>query len=160
MARAARHPSPEVRALLVKLMKIRKGPHYRKVLMDAVMDRDDAVRMEAVRQISFLKDPYFKKKFLERVESKEFAEAPQAEKIAVCKSLAAMGGKEVEPLFIKWLEKRALLHRGEADEMKIAAAEALGVIGGDGSREALVRASGSSNPKLAEVCSRILRGKA
>ncbi len=157
VSRAVRHPNPEVRMFVLKLLKIRKGPEFRTSLFEMVSDKDEVVRMEAIREVSFSKDPFFKKKFLEKVESKQFGSLPLREKIAVCKSLAAMAGKEVEPLFIKWLGKRTFLAKADVMDIKIAAAEALGVIGGDTSRKALIKASDTSNRHLKEACEKALR---
>ncbi|MFH1437891.1 MAG: HEAT repeat domain-containing protein [Pseudomonadota bacterium] len=157
VSRAVRHPNPEIRMFALRLLKMRKGPEFRTSLFEMVSDRDEEVRMEAIREVSFSKDPFFKKKFLEKVESNKFGSLPLKEKIAVCKSLAAMAGKEVEPVFIKWLGKRTFLAKADVMDMKIAAAEALGVIGGDTSRKALIKASDTSNRQLKEACEKALR---
>ena len=157
VSRAVRHPNPEIKMFVLRLLKIRKSPEFRPSLFEMVSDKDEEVRMEAIREVSFSKDPFFKKKFLEKVESKQFGSLPLQEKIAICKSLAAMAGKEVEPVFIKWLGKRTFLAKADVMDMKIAAAEALGVIGGDTSRKALIKASDSSNRQLKEACEKALR---
>jgi len=157
MARASRHPSPEVRIILLRLMKIRRGERFKALLREAIKDKDPEVRLEALRQIAFTKDTAFRGFLEEKIESKEFEALALNEKVTIAKALASMAGERAAPLFLKMLEKRSLLHRDEANESRIAAAEALGVIGGEQSREALVRASGSSNQQLRETCERIVR---
>jgi HEAT repeat protein len=157
MMRAARHPSPEVRIIVLRLMKIRRGERFKGLLRDAIADKDPEVRLEALRQIAFTGDRAFRGFLEQKIESRDFEALALGEKITMAKALASMAGEQVEPLFLKMLEKRSLLHRDEANESRVAAAEALAVIGGEKSREALVRASGSSNLQLKETCERLLR---
>jgi HEAT repeat protein len=158
MMRAARHPSPEVRITLLRLMKIRREERFKELLRDAMMDRDSEVRLEALRQIAYTKDRAFRGFLEQKIESRDFEALALGEKITIAKALASMAGDGVEPLFLKMIEKRSLLRRDEANESRIAAAEALAVIGGEKSREALVRAAGSSSEQLRETCERLLRG--
>jgi hypothetical protein len=157
VTRAAKHPLPEIRVLALRLMRLRKEEADAGVLLDALADRDEKVRLEAVRQISSLKNPVFKKALVEKAESKDFAGLSLGEKVAACKALAALAGKEAEPLFIRMIDRKSLIRKEEVNELKIAAAEALGLIGGERAREAIVRASDSTSPQVVEAFERILR---
>jgi HEAT repeat protein len=157
VTRAAKHPLPEIRVLALRLMRLRKEEADAGVLLEALADRDEKVRLEAVRQISSLRNPVFKSALVEKAESKDFVGLPLGEKVAVCKALAELAGKEAEPLFIRMIDRKALIRKEEVNELKIAAAEALAVIGGERAREAIVGASDSTSQQVMEAFERILR---
>lgn len=157
LSKVSKHPSEEIKLFLIRVLKIRKGPAYRKALMEALSDKHEKVRLEALRQITFEKDSSFAGKLKSIIESDEFVTLSLEEKIATTKAFASSDRDAAEDILIKMISKKSLFHRDEINQIKIAAAEGLGIVGSQKAKEVLINSLDTSIKPLRETCERILR---
>ncbi len=120
------------------------------LLKDALRDGDESVRITAVRAISQLASPLSKKVIMESIKSKDFRERDFQEKKEFFKALARWPDEETIDYFVGLLKKRSFFRRSRLEEMKAAAAYALGIIGCSDALEILNKLRNSKNPLLKE----------
>jgi len=131
-----RHPDVRVRRKGLQGLSHVSGARAVDLLSEALFDKDPRIRMEAARSLGVVGRravPIL----LTVVEQPDFGSRPLAEKRVFFEALGYAGGQEVLPVVVGALKRRSFLRRGQTDELKACALEALGWIGGPEARRLL-----------------------
>jgi len=128
-----RHPDVEVRCEVLDAL-VRLGPaKSTDVILAALNDRNPKLRMGAIRalgQAGRMSVPTF----IQIVEAPDFENREFTEKKAFFRALATAGGESLTHYFEQFLNQKSFFHRGQNDEVRACACEALGWIGGHKAR--------------------------
>jgi hypothetical protein len=131
-----RHENVRVRRNGLRGLSRVAGARAVDLLAEALFDRDPRIRMEAARNLGMVglrAVPIL----ITVAEQPDFDARPLAEKRVVYEALGYAGGEEVFPFVERALKRRKFLRRGQTDELRACALEALGWIGGPEARRLL-----------------------
>jgi HEAT repeat protein len=98
-------------------------------MFQAVFDSDPRIRIAAARNLGQVGRSAVPA-LLAFVQAEDFGQRPPLEKRAFYEALGYAGGEDVLPIMKEALQRKGLLRRGQAEELRACACEALGHIGG------------------------------
>lgn len=156
LRRLLQHPDPRIRRETTRLVGQLSPETAEGLILKALEDDQTSVRQAAIAQLRGLKVkkavPHLRRIAEERPGSRDLEE----QKAAIA-ALGAIGALEAVPTLIALLHRKSWFHRKVTDELRIAAAYALGSIGMPEAAEALRAAMKSAPPSLRQACEVALR---
>lgn len=159
LGRLVGHRDPRVRIAVADAAVEVRASTVASALVRALDDDDREVRIAAARALGELGYAPAAPRFREILESKAIRKADVSEIIAFFESYGALGDDEAVDVLDGLLNGRSFLGRREPDQIRAAAALALGRIGGSGARKVLERARGEEEPVVRSAVNRALRGE-
>jgi HEAT repeat protein len=150
-----KHPDRRVRREVVRAMAKIGGRQAARFLRECVTDADAVVRQAVIGYLGAARDSVALPPLMalagERPRDKE---GQDLRKTAIM-ALGQIGNRTAVPVLTHLVHKRSWFRRGEAEDVRIAAAAALGLLGGPEAVEALQRAKGSGG-RVGEACEQAL----
>lgn len=122
------------------------------MLLPCLKDRDVRVRIEAVKGIASLGKADSEEALIETLGDKDYHVKEE-----VIKNLGEIGGKNAMLALTMMLDRRSLFGGGERDEVRLAAARALGMIGDKSAEGTLRRLLRDRSPVLQEAAKESLK---
>lgn len=148
---------PRVRQEVVASLRKYHTPEVREMMLNALDDADPQVRTHALRHLANARDVTAIPILTERMNRKEFQDAPLEEKKRYFTALAMIGGAQLLPMFRDHLTTRGLLNKIHLDEMRAGAAAALGIVNTPEAIQILESGMQSTNKAIRESCTEVLR---
>ena len=153
------HSVADVRLAAVEAGGDLKASTAASALQALLTDAERAVRIAAARGLGKLRYRPAANRFRDVVNGKEIRTADISEKIAFFESYGELAGDAATEMMDKLLNGKGFLGRKEAPEIRACAALALGKIGSEKSRQALLSASREEDAVVRSAVNRALRGE-
>ncbi len=150
LLRAVRHSDKRVKKEAIRALGEMGDVTAVQTLKDCLDDEDEGVRMATVRAIGYLQTPVSRKILLEQINNKQFKEKSFTEKKEFFEAISRYRDTEVINTLFKILKKRAFFKRAKNEEMKAAAAYALGLMKEKSAVDLLEKLKSSKNRLLRE----------
>jgi HEAT repeat protein len=157
LVRLLRHDDAEVRLAAIEAATTLKASVVAGALEAALEDPEREVRIAAARALGELRYTPAKKKLADLIRGRQLRSADVSEKVAVFEAYGMSAQAEGVPLLDELLNKKGLLGKREASEIRAAAALGLGRIPTPEAREALERATQDEDPVVRSNVNRALR---
>jgi hypothetical protein len=152
-----RHSDPRIRRESIRLYGQLGGDRGGDPLLGALGDTDTSVRQAAIAAVGGLKVKAAVPALRQLAEAHPGTRDLEEQKKAIA-ALGAIGDPQVLPTLIGLLHRRRWLSRRRTEELRIAAAYALGVLRMPEGMEALQAAARSAPAALKHACETALRG--
>jgi hypothetical protein len=146
------HADAGVRVEVLVAVRSFETPRVREVVLRAMQDSDESVRLAAFRHVAVHRDKSGGRRLEELVGSKAFRDRSFPEKRAACMALAHIQGKDALPILTESFKAR------RRTEVARAAAHGLGVLGGPDIRRLLEPVAREGTSELAIECRQVLAG--
>lgn len=159
LRRLLQHDDPHVRLAAVDAAVSLRASSAASALVEALDDPDRNVRVAAARALGTLAYSPAASRFRELLTGKEMREADVSEMIAFFESYGELSDPEAVPLLDKLLNGKSFLGRREPEDIRAAAALALGRLETPEARQALNRAREQEEPVVRSAVNRALRGE-
>lgn len=153
------HEEADVRLAAVEAAVSLKASSVAEALERTLEDADRQVRMAAARALGALRYAPAAPRFRKILGSKSLRRADVSEMLAFFESYGLLGDSEAVGFLDEILNGRGFLRRKEPDDVRAAAAQALGRVGTPEAREALEKALDETEPVVRSAVSRALRGE-
>ncbi len=151
LRRLLQHPDPRLRRETTRMAGQLTPELSEGLILKALEDDQTSVRQAAIAQLGGLKVkkavPHLQRIAEERPGSRDLEE----QKAAIT-ALGVIGASEAVPTLIALLHRKSWFHRKVTDELRIAAAYALGSVGRPEAVEALRAVMKSAPPALRQAC--------
>ncbi|MBI5345177.1 MAG: HEAT repeat domain-containing protein, partial [Deltaproteobacteria bacterium] len=153
------HPDIRIKKEALKSLSRIQSPMSNGFLLKALEETDPSLMTQAVISLGMLRDPLAVEP-IARIALKwePFSENQEPKKEAI-KALGIIGDGKAVPCLAKVLSRKAWFGKKINEEVRLLAANALGMIQGPEADEALRAASGGSSGEIHNVCKRILEGR-
>jgi hypothetical protein len=157
LKRLFRHSDPRMRRESIRLYGQLGAEQGGEPLLALLGDTDTSVRQAAIAALGGLKVKAAVPPLRQLAEAHPSTRDPEEQKRAIA-ALGAIGDPQVLPTLIGLLHRRRWLSRRRTEELRIAAAYALGALGMPEGMEALRAAARSGPAPLKRACESALRG--
>lgn len=156
---AFEHNSIKVKREVLKSLARIPSPRSTQFILNVVEEADPAVMTNAIMALGMLRDPSAVEPIAKiALKWEPFTDNQEPKKEAV-KSLGIIGDKSAVPYLAKILLKNAWFGKKANEELRLLAANSLGMIGGEEAFKALEAACRNTGGELYITCKRILEGK-
>ncbi|MFN2432711.1 MAG: HEAT repeat domain-containing protein [Gemmatimonadota bacterium] len=146
----------EVRIEAINALKTYRTARAMDLLVEAVHDPDKLVRYYALRNlVSFNYRPALRT-VLEAIRDREFGAKDLTERKLFFEAYGRFARTDAVPHLAEILSRKSLLWKGEARDLKVCAAVALGEIGGPAARALLEEHLADRQPEVREACGQAL----
>jgi hypothetical protein len=152
---AVEHDHPKVRAQAVSMLRAFPTGHADELISRALKDADAEVRDAAFRLVRQRRTPVFKDTLERMMKADDLWDRDERELRALTTAYAHLAGDAGIPLLEKVLYP-GIFARSKQTNAQIAAAMALGKIGTEHAKEAIIRGSRTLNNKVRDACRRAL----
>lgn len=150
LLRAVGHSDPRVRKEMLRTLGEIGGQKAAVAVRDCLDDPEPFVRTTAARALGTIGSDYAKKVLMDRISSKKFLNSDFNEKKEFFEVLSRWNDSTVTDFLTKTVRKRVFFKRAKYNEMKAAAAYALGLIGNQECLPALEKLRKSGNKFLSD----------
>jgi hypothetical protein len=157
LVRLLGHADPSVRLAAIEAATTLKASAVAGALEPALEDSEREVRIAAARALGELRYTPAKKRLADLIRGRQLRAADVTEKVAVFEAYGMSAQAEGVALLDELLNKKGLLGKREASEMRAAAALGLGRIATPEARAALERATQDDDPVVRSNVNRALR---
>ena len=157
LAGLLRHDSPSVRLAAVEAAITLKASVVAEALQSALLDDEREVRIAAARALGELRYTPAATHLAELIRGRHLRAADVTEKVAVFEAYGTAAQDAGVPLLDELLNKKGLLGKREASDIRAAAALGLGRIDSADARAALERAARDEDPVVRSSVNRALR---
>jgi hypothetical protein len=157
IAKAMKHGELRVRKEALRAIETFKTDETKKILLAAVRDEDQSVRINALMSVRRFGDPAFFHDLKGYASFEELRKRPFEEKKELLRTLALTGGAESFPLLADLFKKKGLMEKDDVTEVRIAAAYGLGLTGMPEAVDLLEKESASRKRALRDACINALR---
>ncbi len=157
LEKIAHHPDLRVRREAIRALTRIGGDEALRLLLDSLQRGEDALRLQILLSLGALRDPGATPALIRLVESPDrWMQQSEIRKGAI-RALGEIGAPEAIPVLLKILNARRLWRRKRVDELRAAAAAALGAIATQESLEALSRATDDPSAVVARAAAQALK---
>ncbi len=152
-----RRPEPPVRAAAVRcLLRMGEGP-ARTAILAALRDPDESLRLAVIRVVEEDRRADLAGDLLRLARDGSFLHRSLAEKQETLRALAVVDPEAALPFLRSLLRHRFLRRRHLRDELRAAAAFALGFLGREEAREELFRHVADRSDRVRDACLQAIR---
>jgi HEAT repeat protein len=148
-----------IRREAIQALGLIGGPKTVGLLVKALTDDDLRIRCMAAINLGKAGKKTGLIPLLEVVQSKEFYKREPVEIKAFFNGIGMVGSDEVVPMLQELLERKSWFGRGKADEIRIGAAHALGMIGTPDAKAILEEGKNSKDDTLRDACTQALKSQ-
>ncbi len=151
------HPDIRVRRESIRALTRIGGDEALHLLLDTLQGSDTALKLQALLSLGALRNPAAAPTLIRLIQTPDrWMKELEIRKGAI-KALGEIGSPEAIPLLLKILRERRLWQRKRVDELRAAAASALGGIASDEVAAALKGATEDSSPLVARAAVQALK---
>ncbi len=153
------HEDKRVRREVLKSLSRIRSVRSKDILMSALLDRDQAIKSQAMISLGMLKDESAIDTIGEIITAKSHASdgSMEMQKEGI-KALGIIGDAKAVPYLEKVVLKSAWFEKDELNDLKAIAVTSLGKIGTDDAINIVHKAYKGSSGKLLESCKRVIEG--